>query len=115
VPERLVAAAAGREPDPLVAAAALRVGDGDIGGLARELSISERQLRRRFHAASGYGPVTLARVLRFRRFVEAVDAGRDDLAALAFEAGYADQAHLTRETKRLAGLLPRAFVRDRGR
>jgi AraC-like DNA-binding protein len=113
VVERFVAAAAGREPDPLVRVAALRVGEQDVGALARELNISERQLRRRFHAAAGYGPVTFARVLRFRRFVAAIDAGRDDLAALAFEAGYADQAHLTRETKRLAGLPPAALVRAR--
>jgi AraC-like DNA-binding protein len=110
----LVTAAAGRRPDPLVAAAAPRVAEREIAGVARDLGVSERQLRRRFHAAAGYGPKTLARVLRFRRFVAAVDRGRDDLAALAFEAGYADQAHLTRETTRLAGVPPAAFVRARG-
>jgi methylphosphotriester-DNA--protein-cysteine methyltransferase len=53
-------------------------------------------------------------VLRFRRFVEAIDDGRSDLAALAFDIGYADQAHLTRETTRLAGLTPATFARTRG-
>jgi hypothetical protein len=45
-----------------------------------------------------YGPKTLQRVLRFRRFVSRIDACPDilDLATLAAEAGYADQAHLTR-------------------
>ena len=33
-----------------------------------------------------------------------------DLARLAFEAGYADQAHLTRECSRLAGLPPAALL-----
>ena len=113
VAARFVAAAAGREPDPLVAAAARRLGLQEVAGLAGELGISERQLRRRFHAAAGYGPKTLARILRFRRFVDAVDAGRTDLARLAAEAGYADQAHLSRETTRLAGLSPAKLVRAR--
>jgi len=108
---RFLAAAAGREPDPLVALATPRVLDQQVDSIARDLGISERQLRRRFHAAAGYGPKTLARVLRFRRFVAAVDAGRTDFAAIAFDAGYADQAHLTREVTRLAGLPPAAFLR----
>jgi AraC-like DNA-binding protein len=102
----LLAAAAERRPDPIVLAAAPRVADRDLAGLARELAISERQLRRRFHTAVGYGPGTLARVLRFRRFLTLADRGRDDLAGLAADAGYADQAHLTRESRRLAGLSP---------
>ena len=69
VMRRLTAAAVGRRPDPILAAAAPRVGSGQVGGLAREFAISERQLRRRFHAAAGYGPGTLRRILRFRRFL----------------------------------------------
>jgi AraC-like DNA-binding protein len=110
---RFLGAVAGREPDLLVAEAARRLSTQDVKTVARELFVSDRQLRRRFHSAVGYGPKTLARVLRFRRFVDAVDDGRADLAALAFDIGYADQAHLTRETTRLAGLPPAALVRDR--
>jgi AraC-like DNA-binding protein len=110
---RLLRAAAGRRPDPIVLAAAARVADGAVAALAREYAISERQLRRRFHAAVGYGPGTLARILRFRRFLALLDRGRDDLAGLAFDAGYADQAHLTRESRRLAGLSPAGVVRSR--
>jgi AraC-like DNA-binding protein len=110
---RLLGAAAGRRPDALVLAAASRVADGDVAGIARELAISERQLRRRFHAAVGYGPGTLARILRFRRFLALLDGGRDDLAGLAFDAGYADQPHLTRESRRLAGLSPLGVIRAR--
>ena len=110
---RLASATAGRIADPLVAAAARRIAAQDVRVVAQDLGISERQLRRRFHAAAGYGPKTLERVLRFRRFVEGVDAGRTDLAALALDAGYADQAHLTRETTRLVGVPPLAFIRAR--
>jgi AraC-like DNA-binding protein len=34
-----------------------------------------------------------------------------DLARLALDAGYADQAHLTRECRRLAGVTPTALMR----
>jgi AraC-like DNA-binding protein len=110
---RFLGAVAGREPDLLVAEAARRLGAQDVQTVARELFVSDRQLRRRFHSAVGYGPKTLARVLRFRRFVDAIDDGRADLAALAFDIGYSDQAHLTREATRLSGLPPAALVRDR--
>jgi AraC-like DNA-binding protein len=114
VAEQFVAVAAGRRPDPLVRHAAVRVTSDGVAALARDLGVSERQLRRRFHAAVGYGPTTLARVLRFRRAVRALDAGRTDLAGIAFDAGFADQAHLTRECTRLAGLPPAALMRARG-
>jgi AraC-like DNA-binding protein len=62
----------------------------------------------------------LHRTLRFQGFVAlaqlAMARGRkpddDGLALLAAEAGYADQSHLSRESLRLAGLSPRAFLRD---
>ena len=36
--------------------------------------------------------------------------GRPDLARIAFESGYADQAHLSRESARLAGMSPSALA-----
>jgi AraC-like DNA-binding protein len=108
---RFLGAVSGREPDLLVAEAARRLSAQDVQTVARELFVSDRQLRRRFHSAVGYGPKTLARVLRFRRFVDAIDDGRADLAALAFDIGYADQAHLTRECTRLAGRTPAVLLR----
>jgi AraC-like DNA-binding protein len=78
--------------------------------VADEAGISARQLRRRCDAAVGYGPKTLQRVLRFQRFVRWIDAGHTDLAALAADAGYADQAHLTRECGQLAGITPGALA-----
>ena len=91
--------------DPLVAEAA-------------RLGVGERQLLRRCRAAAGYGPAALRRVLRFRRFISQVDTGEDalggpDLARLAADTGYADQAHLTHECVRLAGLPPAALAAQR--
>lgn len=83
--------------------------------VASTLGVSERQLRRRCQASVGYGPRTLQRVLRFRRFVAALDAGPlpDGLAGAAGTSGYADQAHLTRECVALSGLTPRVLARTR--
>ena len=64
-------------PDAAVQAAAVRLLDPGqrVDQLARALGFSERQLQRRFLAAVGYGPKTLQRVLRLRRFLTA--AGSD--------------------------------------
>jgi AraC-like DNA-binding protein len=113
----LTAAVAKRLPAPsdlddLVRAAALRAASPRtrVEALGAGLGVGERQLRRRFVDAVGYGPKTLQRVLRFQRFLALAEVGDDDLAALAFAAGYADQAHLTRECRRLAGLPPAALL-----
>jgi transcriptional regulator GlxA family with amidase domain len=97
-----------REPDRAVQAAVTRLRNPSqrVDRLADELGFSERQLRRRFQAAVGYGPKTLQRVLRLRRFLARVTAGDPNarIARAAFEAGYADQAHLGRECRALTGL-----------
>ena len=104
-------------PDPLVTETVRRLSRPGVPveRVAADLGVSERQLRRRCRAAVGYGPATLRRVLRFRRFVSSVDQTGEaaDLAWLAAKTGYADQAHLTRESTRLAGLPPAALARVR--
>lgn len=79
--------------------------------LLNRLNMSERTLRRRFEDAFGYGPKTLDRILRFHRFRRLQRRHSDALTALlAIEAGYADQAHLIRETRRLTGVTPSALA-----
>ena len=103
-------------PDKLVLAATalLAARDAGLSGLGAALAVSERQLRRRFEVAVGYGPKTLQRILRFRRVLDqlAATSPAPDLADLAIRSGYADQAHLTRETTRLAGRPPAALARS---
>jgi AraC-like DNA-binding protein len=73
--------------------------------LAAAVELGERHLRRRFAAAVGYGPKTFARVARFRAALALVRMGVP-LASAALAAGYADQAHMTREIGALAGRTP---------
>jgi transcriptional regulator GlxA family with amidase domain len=104
-------------PDLAVAHAARLLRDPvtRIEQVATDVDLSERQLRRRFHDAVGYGPKTLQRVYRFQRFIRAVDASRGtcDLSMAAVEAGYADQAHLTRDCLALSGLTPAVLAQVR--
>jgi AraC-like DNA-binding protein len=108
------------ELDPLVHEAVRNLMPWHSSGTAALpalLSISERQLRRRCRAAVGLGPKELHRVLRFQGFVARVQASIDqqgapdaDLARWAVEVGYHDQAHLTRECRRLSGVTPGEYL-----
>ncbi|MCO5987389.1 helix-turn-helix domain-containing protein [Actinoallomurus spadix] len=112
------------ELDPVVDEAVARLMPGSVGGTAALpalLSISERQLRRRCRAAVGVGPKELHRILRFQGFIARIQASVDqqdaadvDLARWAVEAGYHDQAHLSRECRRLAGSPPGELLAQYG-
>ncbi|WP_369202406.1 helix-turn-helix domain-containing protein [Streptomyces sp. PU-14G] len=90
----------------------LRQGDG-VARTAGYVGLSERQLHRRCRDAFGYGPKTLARVLRLQRALRVAESGLP-LAETAARAGYADQAHLSREVRALAGLTPAQLLRPAG-
>jgi AraC-like DNA-binding protein len=85
--------------------------DRPVSALADEIGLSERQLRRRFEAAVGYGPKRLGRVFRFQRLLDLVHAshGRTGWSQLAIAAGYADQSHMINECLALAGGPPTAL------
>jgi len=128
--EQLVTAAAGSAGgagglgvDPVVVEAVRRLMPGrtpDLRSLWSSLGVSERSFRRLCLSTIGLGPKTLHRMLRFQGFLaraqHALAHGRspteEGLAGLAADAGYADQAHLTRECVRLTGVTPRVFLGD---
>lgn len=79
--------------------------------LCRVVGISERTLRRRFGETFGYGPKTLDRILRYQRYLRLAKKSSESTAILALEAGYSDQAHLVRESRRLTGETPGTLKR----
>ncbi|MFI6097687.1 helix-turn-helix domain-containing protein [Lentzea sp. NPDC051213] len=89
--------------DPALTATASLLRSGDVGAAAWEIGLSARQLRRRCLDAFGYPPKVLQRVLRFDAAMRLAWGGMP-FASVAFEAGYADQAHLAREVRALAGV-----------
>ena len=102
---------AGPDPEARLIFAVADQGSGRIGDLQQKLDIGERQLRRRAHHHFGYGIKTLERVRRLQRFMALCRAGETlPLAALALEAGFSDQAHMTREIGDLTTLTPLAMV-----
>jgi AraC-like DNA-binding protein len=85
-----------------------------VHSVSRELDVGQRRLHRRCSAAVGYGPKTLERVLRFQRAITMASRA-SSLADLAYRAGYSDQAHLSRECRRLAGMTPSDLFKTAGR
>jgi AraC-like DNA-binding protein len=87
-----------------------------VGVLAREIGWSRKHLAQRFAIEVGTGPKTAGRILRFagaRRSIDArIRAGPMDWADLAADWGYADQAHLIREFRAMAGVTPADYVQD---
>lgn len=75
-------------------------GSGAVAGQARTL-------RRHVVAVAGLPLRTLAGILRFQRAMAMLNAGAwPTLGELALEAGYADQAHMTRAFRRFGGFTP---------
>lgn len=92
------------DPDrAMVAVAAGARAGRPVGAIADECGLSPRHLQRRCRTAFGYGPKTLARILRLQTAVGLARAGRP-FADVSATAGYADQAHLSRDVKALAGV-----------
>jgi AraC-like DNA-binding protein len=77
--------------------------------IADRIGLSTRQLQRRSTAAFGYGAKTLNRILRMQHALSLVRVGVPP-ADSAARAGYADQSHLARDVKEIAGVPLGALV-----
>ncbi len=83
----------------------------DMPDLAGRLAISERQLRRRFERTIGLRPWSYARIARVQRAVRLALQNGWTWTAVAYEAGFSDQAHLAREVRALTGYRPSRLIR----
>jgi len=103
-------------PDPRVTACVSAIGRSagavPVDDLARRCGLGARQLERLFRATVGLAPKTLARLARFQAALRACEGGAP-LASAGLAAGYADQAHFSREFRRVAGVTPSAFAAER--
>jgi AraC-like DNA-binding protein len=107
-------AAAGPSAHPLVARAWLRLhqsaGQLSIGALAADLGCSRRHLSATFHEQVGLPPKTAARLLRFEHVRRRLERTPVHWAEIAYRCGYADQSHLNRDFRDLAGTTPTDFL-----
>ncbi len=92
---------------------AMAEADLPVAQMAGSLGFSSRQLLRRCLSLFGYGPRHLARVVRFTRALDHARRGTP-LAQVAGDCGYADQAHLAREVRDLAGTTTTGLLRELG-
>jgi AraC-like DNA-binding protein len=109
--------------DPVVMDAVFRIlrsgGAEPAADVARRVGLSPRQMRRRFRPRVGLAIKELARIQRARAAAVGLVAGDHGREArwvdLAVAHGYADQAHLVREVRRLTGTTPTRWARHLGR
>jgi AraC-like DNA-binding protein len=78
-----------------------------VSELADSMRISRRTLDRDFMRYTGLTPGEFARINRYQAAHAAIREGALALSDIAVLSGYSDQAHMTREFRRLAGLTPR--------
>lgn len=81
--------------------------------LAEHFAVSERTIQRALSATLGIGPKQAARRIRLQEAARAIAVhGDDDLAGIAVQLGYTDQAHLTGDFRASTGLTPGAYRRQ---
>ena len=87
-----------------------------VSDLASHVGRSVRTLHRRIRTSTGLPPKRFLSMQRFRRSVYEIATENTELSLIAFDLGFSDQAHLTREFQRHAGVSPSIFKRAwRGR
>ncbi|SUP21579.1 helix-turn-helix domain-containing protein [Tsukamurella pulmonis] len=109
-------ATSGRDVQPDAAAAwshlVARQGRVTVAELVERSGWSARYLAMRFTAEFGMGIKQAARLMRFDAARHALEAGAG-AADVAVGAGYADQAHLSREFRAFLGCSPSAYLARR--
>lgn len=87
-----------------------------VANLASHVGGSVRTLHRQMRTSTGFPPKRFLAMQRFRRSVYEIATRSAGLSLIAFNLGFSDQAHLTREFRRHAGVTPGAFKQTwRGR
>ncbi|KPA23600.1 Transcriptional activator NphR [Shimia sp. SK013] len=77
-----------------------------VTDLAARVGVTARHLGRLFQSSVGLGVKTYIGLVRFHRALRLAVRGGVSLSEVAFEAGFADQAHLSRAVRRFGGISP---------
>jgi AraC family transcriptional regulator len=80
-----------------------------LGALAAQLGVEPDRLSRAFRSTQGCSIAVYVRRLRLEWVAHRLATSLDPIAALALEAGFADQAHLSRLFRAAFGVTPRRF------
>lgn len=106
------------DPDPaylqLLEVVAAVLGDRTlvrVDDVAGRTGTSVRTLQRLFHRFVGVGPKRVLQRYRLQDAADLIDAGEvDDLASLATDLGWFDQAHFSRDFRDAVGATPSAYL-----
>lgn len=84
----------------------------EVSQVAKTAHASVRTLQRTFKHYSGYSVKDVSTLIRFEKVRNQLWLNPDvNISGLAYEAGYTDQSHLSRDFKRYTGTTPAVFAR----
>ena len=96
--------------DPFIAFAARQLeGHRMVRDALATCGLSRGTFLRRFRKSTGLSPKHFAELRRFQRAVALLSGGATDLARVALESGYYDQAHFNHRFRRFAGRSPGSY------
>ena len=77
------------------------------GQINNDIPLSQRQLKRQFQKWLGMTPKNFQRIIRVKKVLNDLKLNPDTgLVSLAYNNGFSDQAHMTRELKKIAKVTP---------
>ena len=101
-----------------LASAVVAIDGPGVTHLAGDAGISLRQFERLFKSRAGVSAKVLQRVVRFHRVASRLlddpSVATRDLATLALDGGFFDQAHMSHEFRALADITPSRYPRQAG-
>jgi AraC-like DNA-binding protein len=86
----------------------LEISDGcrQVAHIISESGMSPRSFQIAFQEQVGLSPKEFARILRLQATIRMLDEGERPVSQVAADSGFSDQAHATREVRRVTGTTP---------
>ena len=80
----------------------------NVGDLAREYFLSNRQFERKFKEFAGFSPKTYSRIIRFQAALKEFGSNKS-LTEIAYDCGYYDQSHFINDFREFSGYNPKVY------
>jgi AraC-like DNA-binding protein len=104
-----------KAPDPIIVQAVKQIeeyqGLVSVESLLQTLFVSERTLERKFNQAIGISPKRFIDIVRLNISAKRLQQMKEKrgLTGIAYDSGYFDQAHFTKEFKKITGVTPQQY------
>lgn len=87
-------------------------GEMKISDLAREMGVSPRTIRSRFHDHIGCAPKEYARLVKLKQIAWQLKHSPDSLPEIAHDNHYFDQAHFIHDMRNITGKAPKELKKE---